>query len=64
MSYGKPFPKEFPARREVFVARSRDEAIRLCAPFLAAKYQAYEQWGQEQGDARRATTTWAPNSTS
>ena len=42
----KPFPAEFPARREVFVARSRSEAIRLCAPFLAAKYQAYDQWGQ------------------
>ena len=25
-------PKEFPARREVFVARSRAEALRLCAP--------------------------------
>jgi alkanesulfonate monooxygenase SsuD/methylene tetrahydromethanopterin reductase-like flavin-dependent oxidoreductase (luciferase family) len=47
-AYGKPFPKEFPARREVFVARSRDEAIRLCAPFLGAKYQAYEQWGQSK----------------
>src|SRR5882672_7644737 len=46
--YRKPFPREFPARREVFVARSRDEAIRLCAPFLGAKYQAYEQWGQSQ----------------
>ena len=45
---GKPFPKEFPARREVFVARSRDEAIRLCAPALGAKYRAYQQWGQEQ----------------
>ena len=45
--YGKPFPKEFPARREVFVARSRDEAIRLCAPHLGAKYQAYQQWGQD-----------------
>jgi alkanesulfonate monooxygenase SsuD/methylene tetrahydromethanopterin reductase-like flavin-dependent oxidoreductase (luciferase family) len=44
----KPFPREFPARREVFVARSRDEAVRLCAPFLAAKYQAYHQWGQSQ----------------
>ena len=44
--YGKAFPGEFPARREVFVARSRSEAIRLCAPFLAAKYQAYDQWGQ------------------
>jgi alkanesulfonate monooxygenase SsuD/methylene tetrahydromethanopterin reductase-like flavin-dependent oxidoreductase (luciferase family) len=45
---GKPFPTEFPARREVFVARSRAEAIRLCAPFLGAKYQAYHQWGQSQ----------------
>jgi alkanesulfonate monooxygenase SsuD/methylene tetrahydromethanopterin reductase-like flavin-dependent oxidoreductase (luciferase family) len=43
---GKPFPKEFPARREVFVARSRDQAMRLCAPFLAEKYRAYHQWGQ------------------
>ena len=46
--YGKPFPAEFPARREVFVARSRAEAIRLCAPFLGAKYQAYHQWGQSR----------------
>jgi alkanesulfonate monooxygenase SsuD/methylene tetrahydromethanopterin reductase-like flavin-dependent oxidoreductase (luciferase family) len=46
--YRKPFPEEFPARREVFVARSRDEAIRLCAPYLGAKYQAYQQWGQNQ----------------
>jgi alkanesulfonate monooxygenase SsuD/methylene tetrahydromethanopterin reductase-like flavin-dependent oxidoreductase (luciferase family) len=45
---GKPFPAEFPARREVFVARSRAEAIRLCAPFLGAKYRAYHQWGQSQ----------------
>jgi alkanesulfonate monooxygenase SsuD/methylene tetrahydromethanopterin reductase-like flavin-dependent oxidoreductase (luciferase family) len=43
---GKPFPREFPARREVFVARSRAEAIRLCAPFLSAKYEAYDRWGQ------------------
>ncbi len=45
---GKPFPEEFPARREVFVARSRDEAIRLCAPYLGAKYRAYQQWGQNE----------------
>jgi alkanesulfonate monooxygenase SsuD/methylene tetrahydromethanopterin reductase-like flavin-dependent oxidoreductase (luciferase family) len=45
---GKSFPAEFPARREVFVARSRDEAVRQCAPFLAAKYKAYNQWGQGQ----------------
>ena len=46
--YGKPFPSEFPARREVFVAGSRAEAIRQCAPFLGAKYQAYQQWGQNR----------------
>jgi alkanesulfonate monooxygenase SsuD/methylene tetrahydromethanopterin reductase-like flavin-dependent oxidoreductase (luciferase family) len=46
--YRKTFPKEFPARREVFVARSREEAIRLCAPYLGAKYQAYQQWGQNE----------------
>src|SRR2546430_7670482 len=45
---GKLFPAEFPARREVFVARSRDEAIRLCAPHLAAKYTAYHEWGQDE----------------
>jgi alkanesulfonate monooxygenase SsuD/methylene tetrahydromethanopterin reductase-like flavin-dependent oxidoreductase (luciferase family) len=46
--YHTPFPKEFPARREVFVARSRQEAIRLCKPFLTAKYDAYNQWGQSK----------------
>src|SRR5215471_4780809 len=46
--YGKPFPAEFPARREVFVAKSRREAIRLCGPFLAAKYRAYHEWGQDR----------------
>ena len=45
---GKPFPQEFPARREVFVARSRDEAMRLCRPFLAEKYKAYHEWGQDK----------------
>ena len=45
---GKAFPTEFPARREVFVAGSRQEAIRRCAPFLGAKYAAYHQWGQGQ----------------
>jgi alkanesulfonate monooxygenase SsuD/methylene tetrahydromethanopterin reductase-like flavin-dependent oxidoreductase (luciferase family) len=46
--HGKPFPAEFPARREVFVARSRSEAIRRCAPFLSAKYKAYHEWGQDR----------------
>jgi alkanesulfonate monooxygenase SsuD/methylene tetrahydromethanopterin reductase-like flavin-dependent oxidoreductase (luciferase family) len=46
--YNKPLPAEFPARREVFVAGSRHEALRLCGPFLAGKYQAYHQWGQSK----------------
>ncbi|MCZ6874255.1 MAG: LLM class flavin-dependent oxidoreductase [bacterium] len=46
--YGKPFPAEFPARREVFVARTRDEAVRLCQPFLQEKYKAYHAWGQSK----------------
>src|SRR5882672_2984573 len=44
---GKPFPAEMPMRREVFVAKTRAEAIRLCAPYLGAKYQGYHAWGQE-----------------
>ncbi len=44
---GKPFPAELPLRREVFVARTRDEAFRLCRPYLGAKYAAYHSWVQE-----------------
>jgi len=45
---GKPFPKELPMRREVFVAKSREEALRLCRPYLETKYRAYHQWGQDK----------------
>jgi alkanesulfonate monooxygenase SsuD/methylene tetrahydromethanopterin reductase-like flavin-dependent oxidoreductase (luciferase family) len=52
--YKKPFPAELPMRREVFVARSRAEAIRLAQPYLEEKYKAYRAWGQDkvmpQGD--------------
>ncbi len=44
---GKPFPAELPMRREVFVAKNRAEAIRLCAPYLGAKYKAYHAWRQD-----------------
>jgi alkanesulfonate monooxygenase SsuD/methylene tetrahydromethanopterin reductase-like flavin-dependent oxidoreductase (luciferase family) len=47
---GKPFPTELPMRREVFVAKTREEAIRLCAPYLGAKYEAYHSWRQELPD--------------
>jgi alkanesulfonate monooxygenase SsuD/methylene tetrahydromethanopterin reductase-like flavin-dependent oxidoreductase (luciferase family) len=45
---GKPFPHELPMRREVFVARDRSEALRLCGAALERKYQAYVQWGQDK----------------
>jgi len=50
---GKPFPTELPMRREVFVAKTREEAIRLCAPYLGAKYEAYHSWRQEMPDDDR-----------
>lgn len=52
---GKPMPAELPMAREVFVAPSRAEAIRLARPSLEAKYKAYRDWGQDKvmpaGDA-------------
>jgi alkanesulfonate monooxygenase SsuD/methylene tetrahydromethanopterin reductase-like flavin-dependent oxidoreductase (luciferase family) len=45
---GKPFPTQLPMRREIFVARTRKEALKLCGPSLEAKYQAYHQWGQDK----------------
>ena len=45
---GKAFPEELPMRREVFVAASREEAIRICRPYLEIKYKSYHQWGQDK----------------
>jgi alkanesulfonate monooxygenase SsuD/methylene tetrahydromethanopterin reductase-like flavin-dependent oxidoreductase (luciferase family) len=45
---GKPFPAELPMRREVFVARTRAEAIRLARPSLEIKYKTYREWGQDK----------------
>jgi alkanesulfonate monooxygenase SsuD/methylene tetrahydromethanopterin reductase-like flavin-dependent oxidoreductase (luciferase family) len=45
---GKPFPAELPMRREVFVAPTREEAIRLARPYLEEKYRAYREWGQDK----------------
>jgi alkanesulfonate monooxygenase SsuD/methylene tetrahydromethanopterin reductase-like flavin-dependent oxidoreductase (luciferase family) len=43
---GKPFPREIPIRRELFVAKDRDTALRTCMPYLERKYQTYVSWGQ------------------
>jgi len=45
---GLPMPAELPIRREVFVARTREEAIRRSRPSLERKYKAYHQWGQDK----------------
>ena len=45
---GKPFPAELPMAREVFVARTREEAIRLARPSLEEKYRVYREWGQDK----------------
>ena len=45
---GKEFPTELPMRREVFVASSKEEALRLCGPSLALKYKTYDNWGQSK----------------
>ncbi len=37
-----------PLMREVFCAPTREEAIRLAAPYLSAKYKVYAQWGQDK----------------
>ncbi len=45
---GKPMPDELPMLREVFVAPTRAEAIRLARPYLEVKYKAYRDWGQDK----------------
>jgi alkanesulfonate monooxygenase SsuD/methylene tetrahydromethanopterin reductase-like flavin-dependent oxidoreductase (luciferase family) len=42
---GKPFPDEFPFRREVFVAPTRAEAYRLAKEPIMTKYRHYHAWG-------------------
>lgn len=46
--YGKPFPKELPLMREIFVARTKEEATCLARPYLEAKYKVYHEWGQDK----------------
>ena len=35
-------------RREVFVAETREEAIRVAAPHLKDRYDTYTKWGQQK----------------
>lgn len=45
---GKPFPKDLPVLKEVFVAKDRHTAIAMAAPYLGAKYKDYAKWGQDK----------------
>jgi alkanesulfonate monooxygenase SsuD/methylene tetrahydromethanopterin reductase-like flavin-dependent oxidoreductase (luciferase family) len=45
---GKPFPEEFPMRKEVFVAETREKALELAKPAISLKYQVYHSWGQDK----------------
>lgn len=45
---GKPFPAEFPFRREVFVAPTREAAYRIAKGPIMTKYKAYHAWGLGQ----------------
>jgi alkanesulfonate monooxygenase SsuD/methylene tetrahydromethanopterin reductase-like flavin-dependent oxidoreductase (luciferase family) len=53
-AHGKPLPQEIPIRRELFVAKDRETALRTCMPYLERKYRTYVSWGQSgalpQGD--------------
>jgi alkanesulfonate monooxygenase SsuD/methylene tetrahydromethanopterin reductase-like flavin-dependent oxidoreductase (luciferase family) len=55
---GKPAPRELPCFKEVFCAPTREQALELAAPFLAAKYASYASWGiggvQPKLDAKQA----------
>lgn len=46
--HGHSLPAELPLFREAWIAETRDKAWEEAAPYLAAKYQAYESWGQDK----------------
>ncbi len=45
---GKSFPTKQPLIREMYVAETREEAMRRAQPYLEAKYRAYHAWGQDK----------------
>jgi alkanesulfonate monooxygenase SsuD/methylene tetrahydromethanopterin reductase-like flavin-dependent oxidoreductase (luciferase family) len=44
---GRPPLPELPAIKEVVCARTRERAVEIAKPYLAAKYEAYRAWGQD-----------------
>lgn len=49
---GRPIPDEVPIRREVFCARSHDEAVTMAAPYIKGMYDLYKTWGQDKAMAK------------
>lgn len=45
---GQPAPTDMPMMREMYVGKDRETALRESTPYLASKYQAYAQWGQDK----------------
>ena len=41
-------PSDFPIIKEMHLATTRDEAVRVAQPYLEPKYQAYADWGQDK----------------
>lgn len=45
---GHPIPAARPIALELHVAPTREEAVAIARPYLAAKYSAYAEWGQDK----------------
>ena len=45
---GRDSPADMPMMREMYVARDRETAYKESRPYLASKYQAYADWGQDK----------------
>ncbi|MBI2165893.1 MAG: LLM class flavin-dependent oxidoreductase [Chloroflexi bacterium] len=45
---GHGLPEERPLMLEMYVAPTREEALQIARPFLASKYRAYADWGQDR----------------
>src|SRR5260370_477208 len=44
----QPMPSARPIALELHVAPTREEAVETARPFLAGKYNAYAEWGQDK----------------
>jgi len=51
---GRPFPPELPIIKEIYVAETRERALREAGPFIAAKYKSFQDWGQDRVIPERA----------